>query len=291
MPRRRDTGRIMRSFAMPAARPNPTSDLQGLIRIAGVLRAWPLPALAAWGMAWAVHALVLHREWPPLVGLAGGIAVTTVWAWFVGSRWRRFIVLAGFPLSVLLLARPEIPAWTWGAALLPLWLLYPRRAWQDAPLFPTPEHALEGLAWGWPGEPPRRILDAGCGLGHGLAALHQQWPQAELHGIEWSALWSRLARRRCAGFAGVTRGDMWAADWSGYDLVYVFQRPESMARALAKAEAEMAPGSWLLSLEFDLPADLGRRPDFTVQNRPGKPVLAWRVGKQGARSTPAPAGR
>jgi hypothetical protein len=283
----------MRTAAMSLRRPNPTSDLLGLVRLAAVLRLWPLPALAAWSAAWIVNGAVLWREWPPLYGLGGGIVVTAVCAWFVNSRWRRLMLLAGFPLSVLLLARPEIPAWSWGLALLPLWLLYPKRAWQDAPLFPTPKRALEGLAWGWPGEPPRRILDAGCGLGHGLAALHEQWPQAELHGIEWSAAWAWLAGRR-SPFATVRRGDMWAADWSGYDLVYVFQRPESMARLLAKAEREMKPGSWLASLEFDLPPELDRRPDYRVQNQPGKPVLAWRVrgtDTRGAASTAAAAGR
>jgi len=33
--------------------------------------------------------------------------------------------------------------------------------------------------------------------------------------------------------------------------VYLFQRPESMPRALAKARAEMAAGAWLASLEFE----------------------------------------
>jgi SAM-dependent methyltransferase len=271
----------MRTSAMSIRRPTPTPDLLGLVRLAAVLRTWPLPALAAWSAAWCVHIVVLWREWPPLYGLAGGIAVTALCAWFVNSRWRRLMLLAGFPLSVLLLARPEIPAWTWGVALLPLWVLYPKRAWQDAPLYPTPQHALEGLAWGWPGEAPRRILDAGCGLGHGLAALHAQWPKAELHGIEWSAAWAWLAKKR-SPFATVVRGDMWAADWSGYDLVYVFQRPESMERILAKAESEMKPGSWLVSLEFEMPSELGRRPDYRVHNMPGKPVLAWRM-RAGAR--------
>jgi hypothetical protein len=49
---------------------------------------------------------------------------------------------------------------------------------------------------------------------------------------------------------------MWRADWSGYQLVYLFQRPESMERAAAKAQAEMAPGAWLVSLEFAVPGAL-----------------------------------
>jgi hypothetical protein len=34
-------------------------------------------------------------------------------------------------------------------------------------------------------------------------------------------------------------------------MVYVFQRPESMGRAMQKARAEMRPGAWLVSLEFE----------------------------------------
>ena len=48
------------------------------------------------------------------------------------------------------------------------------------------------------------------------------------------------------------QGDIWLADWSSYQLIYLFQRPESMTRALIKS-AEMPPGSWLVSLDFALP--------------------------------------
>jgi hypothetical protein len=36
-------------------------------------------------------------------------------------------------------------------------------------------------------------------------------------------------------------------------MVYLFQRPESMPRAMAKAAAELQPGAWLVSLEFEAP--------------------------------------
>ena len=41
------------------------------------------------------------------------------------------------------------------------------------------------------------------------------------------------------------------ADWSTYDMVHLFQLPESMARAAAKARAELRPGAWLVSLDFE----------------------------------------
>ena len=49
------------------------------------------------------------------------------------------------------------------------------------------------------------------------------------------------------------QGDLWAEDWRDYQMIYLFQRPETMARASAKARAEMLPGSWLVSLAFAVP--------------------------------------
>jgi hypothetical protein len=49
----------------------------------------------------------------------------------------------------------------------------------------------------------------------------------------------------------VRQGDIWKADWAAYDMVYLFQRPESMPRAVDKALAQLRPGAWLVSLEFE----------------------------------------
>jgi hypothetical protein len=76
-----------------------------------------------------------------------------------------------------------------------------------------------------------------------------------LDGIEWSWPLRVACALRCP-WARVRRADMWKTDWSGYQMVYLFQRPESMARAAAKAQAEMAPGTWLVSLEFAVPGVL-----------------------------------
>ena len=198
------------------------------------------------------------------------------------SGWRRLMVAGGFPVSALAGGAAAglggaLPAWAWLLPLAALLLAYPLRAWRDAPLFPTPAGALAGLAAAAPLPAGARVLDAGCGLGHGLAALHAQYPQARLEGIEWSWPWRLAAAARCR-WARVRQGDMWAADWSGQALVYLFQRPESMARALAKAEAEMAPGAWLVSLEFAVP---GVAPAAVLRPAGGrsgaKPVWLYRI--------------
>ncbi|MBL8324127.1 MAG: class I SAM-dependent methyltransferase [Rubrivivax sp.] len=214
---------------------------------------WPLPALTAWAGGWAVVLAVRQLGVPAGWDLASGLVLATVVAWPNARPWRRLIAASGFPISAALTASPSLhgePA-LWLAALLPLVLLYPLRAWRDAPFFPTPARALHGLATAV--QPaPRRVLDAGCGLGHGLRALQGEWPLAQLQGVEWSAPMAWLAAMRVPQ-ARVERGDMWLADWSSFDLVYVFQRPESMARAWQKATTQMRAGSWLASLEFPVP--------------------------------------
>ena len=211
---------------------------------------WPAPALIAWAGAWALHALLLPRA-GPLAALLAGCALGTLASLWGTRWWRRVLIALGFPLSLALTGAAALPAWAWLIPLLLLLAVYPLNAWRDAPLFPTPAGALQGLETLAPLPPEARVLDAGCGLGDGLRALRQAYPQARLAGLErsWPLRW--LCALRCP-WARVRQGDIWLADWSSYQLVYLFQRPESMTRALVKA-GEMAPGSWLVSLEFPLP--------------------------------------
>lgn len=211
---------------------------------------WPLPALLAWAVAWTLFVGV------QAVGLSAWVAMALASVWGVvvsvwgGTWWRRAMIGLGFPLSLALLGAGALPPWAWLMPLMLLLLIYPLNAWRDAPLFPTPAHALHALAAQAPLPEGARVLDAGCGLGDGLKALREAYPQAQLHGLEWSWPLRALCALRCP-WAHVRQGDIWRADWSGYDLVYLFQRPESMARAVAKARLELKPGSWLVSLEFE----------------------------------------
>jgi len=241
---------------------------------------WPLPALLTWAAAWALFAGLPRIGIGALPAFIAAVALAAAVAWWIdASRWRRLFVLAGFPLSVVVSgwAASALPAWAW---LLPLALLlavYPVQAWRDAPVFPTPARALTGLAAAAALPPDARVLDAGCGLGAGLRALRAEYPQASLEGLEWSwplALACRLRCRLARTDAQVRRGDIWAADWSGYDLVYLFQRPESMPRALEKAGRELRPGAWLVSLEFEAP---GWRPQQRLAALESKPVWLYRA--------------
>ena len=152
-------------------------------------------------------------------------------------------------------------------------MIYPVRSWRDAPLFPTPLSALRELPLQAPLKEGAIIMDAGCGLGHGLYALRLAYPKAQLEGIEWSWPLRLLAAVRCP-WASIRQGDIWKADWHAYDMVYLFQRPESMPRAVAKARAELKPGAWLVSLEF-MAEELQHK--ASVQTVEGKPVWLYQA--------------
>jgi len=216
-------------------------------------KAWPLPALLSWAACWAVFIGALQIGAPAWLALGLGGALGAALALTASTPWRSVFIGLGFPLSLAACGfAGSLPAWAWLLPLLLLAFIYPLRAWRDAPLFPTPDDALAGLAKIVPLAPDARVVDAGCGLGAGLRELRREYPQARLDGLEWSWPLTLACAWRCR-YARVRRADIWKADWSAYALVYLFQRPESMARAAEKALRELKPGAWMASLEFDAP--------------------------------------
>jgi SAM-dependent methyltransferase len=235
-----------------------------------------MPALLSWAVAWCLFVALRSAGLGPLIALVLAATSGAALALFHQARWRRLIVALGFPLSLLISGLPgELPAWIWLLPLLLLAFVYPRRTWGDAPLFPTPARALADLPAIAPLTADSRVLDAGCGVGDGLLGLHRVYPQVKLVGIEWSRLLVPLARWRCP-WAQIGRGDMWKADWRTYSMVYVFQRPESMARVWAKACAEMREkDSWLVSLDFEV---TGQMPIACVELTRGHSLWVYRPG-------------
>ncbi len=234
---------------------------------------WPLPAILVWVVCWLVF-LACQR-----VGLSGPLSLAAasvpglLLSLLATRWWRRTMVAAGFPLAMVASGAAVVPAWAWLVLLVIVLLMYPVKAWRDAPLFPTPPGALRALPELLPLSPQAAVLDAGCGLGHGLRALRAAYPQARFTGIEWSWPLRAWCGLRCP-WAHVRHGDIWRETWQPYALVYLFQRPESMPRAVAKAQADMQSGSWMVSLEFEA-REL--HPDGVLQLADGRPVWAYRL--------------
>ena len=234
---------------------------------------WPIPALLVWAASWLLFSFLQQASWDVWWAIGACALLGALSSVLASTPWRRLAIAAGFPLSLLLSGSVSIPGWAWLIPLVIIALVYPMNAWSDAPLFPTPATALSNLSERLHLAEGASILDAGCGLGHGLRALRAAYPQARLSGTEWSWPLRVLTGLLCP-WAKVRQGDMWKDDWSTYDMVYLFQRPETMPRAVAKAVTELKPGAWLVSLEF--PA-LELQPYTRVEYVEGKPVWIYQA--------------
>ena len=234
---------------------------------------WPLPALLAWALAWVVFSGLQRLGAAALVAMSVACAVGVALSLLGPTWWRRLMIGLGFPLSLLVSGAAGLPAWAWLLPLALLLLIYPLNAWRDAPLFPTPANALRELAVQAPLPNAAWVLDAGCGLGDGLKALRQAYPQAQLHGLEYAWLLRAWCALRCP-WARVRQGDIWRTSWRPYAMVYLFQRPESMPRAMDKAQAELEKGAWLVSLEFEA---LDWVPTARLQCPDGRPVWLYQM--------------
>lgn len=239
---------------------------------------WPVPAVAVWLACWAAHLGILAAGGPAWAGFVAGVAISLPGTLLAATGMRRAVIVAGFPLSLALSGMAgALPAWLWLVPVVALLALYPLRTWRDAPLFPTPRGALKGLGRlapvsGTRGRGGARILDGGCGLGDGLRALRDEYPHCSIEGLEWSwPIWLACGLR--CPWAEVRHGDLWKESWADYDLVYLFQRPETMHRAVEKARRELRPGAYLVSLDFEA-TEL--RPTAVLHGEHGRVVWVYR---------------
>lgn len=238
-------------------------------------KTWPASAAVIWLVSWVACQSVASVS-DNLTGILVGIAIAIALSLPFEQKWRKASGVIGFTMiwaatntsALNLSAIGAISAGCFATLLL----MYPPKLWSDAPMFPTPSGALAGLSQKLPTK-VNSILDAGCGSGHGLHELRKQFPDAQITGVEASSLLTSLARARKEDNCTIVQADMWAHEWSAYDLVYAFHRPDTMAKAWQKAKDEMNAGSWFVSLNFPIPeqpADLvvhneGRPPFFVYQ--------------------------
>lgn len=242
---------------------------------------WPVPALLVWGGAWVIY-LNASAWLPDVWAMALACAIAMAFSGVGTTTARRWALALGFPISLGLSGAAAIPAWGWLVPLALALLVYPVHAWHDAPIFPTPLQALRELPQAAPLPANALLLDAGCGVGDGLRALRLAYPQARFCGIEFSWPLRCVAALRCP-WARIWHGDIWQEDWSAYDMVYLFQRPETMPHAVAKARQDLKPGAWLVSLEFEAEA---LSPSAVVQASADRPVWLYQAPFKTAKRRP-----
>ena len=189
-----------------------------------------------------------------LIGLQGTLAALLSWRCGQASWW--WLIHLLFVPGLWLAAHWQVaPGWLLAALLLVL-LLNWNSLGERVPLYLTgrrTERELQGLLADLP--PTLRMVDLGCGLAGTLCRLAERYPQGQFVGVETAPLVFLLAWLRCLGRANcrVYYRSLWDEPLGDYDVAYCFLSPAPMPRLWQKVQAEMRPGSRLISNTFAIP--------------------------------------
>ncbi len=214
---------------------------------------WPVLSFVSWISDWLFFVLLIHLE------IESSLAFFLVLFFILSknllidlSKWQKLFLLLGFPLSSFLLQINQASSSVgWLMPLFILLLIYPPNSWKDAPIFPTPSNALNGLNFILDLKNNSKILDFGSGTGNGIRAILKEWPNSYVFGVENSILFYLFTKFKYPK-ATIIFKNMWDVHLSNFNVLYVFQRPETMNQIWEKAKKEMPPKSFVISLSFPI---------------------------------------
>ncbi|MCX9155938.1 class I SAM-dependent methyltransferase [Niveibacterium sp. 24ML] len=225
----------------------------------------------------------------PLLALASlqGVFAALAAALMRADRWWLPLHLVFLP-GVVAAAGLGLPAWVWAAAFALLASVYWTSFRTQVPLFLSNRKTVATLSAALP-DGALTVLDVGSGTGSFVRAFARLRPDSQVHGIEAApapaAIGAWLARHQSN--AHLSRGDFFAADWSGYDVVYAFLSPVPMAEVWAKACAQMRPGAVLISNSFAVP-DVAPDGTLDVADRRKTRLYCYTIGAVKEGDTPRP---
>lgn len=214
-----------------------------------------------------------------LAALAQG-ALAAVIGWRLGlSRWWLWINLAFLP-ALWLLQQAGLPDWVFLLGFALLLLVNWNSLRERVPLYLSGRRARQQLGdWLAAREQPVQFIDLGCGTAGTLLHLARRFPRGRFVGVESAPLLFLLAWLRCLlqDNCSIRYRSLWRTDLAPFDTVYCFLSPVPMPRLWAKAQEEMAPGSWLISNSFAIP---GVAPDVRRELNEGRQteLLLWQMG-------------
>jgi hypothetical protein len=251
--------------------------------------AWRLPAVQALSLqvlaALALWLLLLLWGYvkpsaPASIGIAvlmqGAIAALL-------ARWRKlavwwWIIQFVFPLSLFLAVTLQLPPVVYLIAFLTLFVLYWHTFRTQVPYYPSTLAVWDAVAQLLPADRAVRVVDIGSGLGGFVLNLASRRPDSEIIGVElaplpWLVSWLRAHMSKSRG--RFIRADYAALDFSQYDAVFAYLSPAAMSALWDKAQAEMRPGSLLLSNEFVIEHHAA---DLVIQTEQMRtPLYAWYI--------------
>ena len=101
---------------------------------------------------------------------------------------------------------------------------------------------------------PQQILDVGCGTGNGLAILHQQFPEAQIVGLDPSEVMLNVAQGKRLANVRLQQGVLRDLGVEQYDLItsmsmfHYVQEPEQW---LQHIRSHLAPGGHVVLVDWD----------------------------------------
>lgn len=206
--------------------------------------------------------------WSPDLGGKGFLVVQSVMAALLSRLvhqpiWWLPIQLIFLPAAVgaSMLA---LPGEIYLLVLLLLILLFWGTIKGDVPLFLSSTAVSEALAEMVEHGNLKHFIDLGAGIGSVVVPLAKRCPHLQITAIERAPLPWLIAWLRCLSLSNVTVriGDLWAQNLQDYDLVFAFLSPVPMPKLGEKSQAEMNPGSLLVSSSFPLP---NRQPETIIE--------------------------
>ncbi len=229
--------------------------------------AFPLMLLLVYGLARAGMAMSLLA----VAGVQGVLAAAITWRAGLARWWCAIGLL--FAPALLGASQLDLPPIVFLLAFVFLLSLYWSTFRTQVPFYPSGPKVWQAVADLIGQRPGVRLVDIGSGLGGLVLDLARRRPDGQFDGIELAPLpWllSRLRARLAGSRARFLHGDYTALDFGRYDVVFAYLSPAAMAALWTKAEAEMLPGSMLLSYEFKIAA---REPDKTIAATGRGPLL------------------
>lgn len=221
-----------------------------------------LRALLAQGIALALVVMLVYLlallSWRlsslSVVLLQGALAALI--GWHLGlSRWWSWINFAFLP-ALFVALQIGLPGWVYLLGFVVLLLVNWNSLREQVPLYLTGRRAQQQLQQLLSErEPPLRVIDLGCGTAGTLLELARRFPRGQFVGVETAPLVFLCAWLRCLmqDNCQIRYISLWQVDLAPFDIVYGFLSPVPMPRLWAKAQAEMRPGSWLISNSFEIP--------------------------------------